>query len=173
MFGRVSLVHVCLNGTVSMFRTAPASIRDPGSIVDQPIRHPFSSDGCRKSWLSMRIVPTRLRSLVFALLAGDNARRDEVAYSEDTLDRLLSGKLEQSTGIAQVSEAVTQMDALTQQNATLVEEATAAPQRRAGTPAYATFDGSTTPHSERRWAEGVSRPEPRMGRVLSCACSTQ
>jgi methyl-accepting chemotaxis protein len=42
------------------------------------------------------------------------------------MDQIRSATIEQSTGIEQVGEAVSQMDQVTQQNAALVEEAAAA-----------------------------------------------
>jgi methyl-accepting chemotaxis protein len=50
----------------------------------------------------------------------------------DIVAEIAAASREQSAGIEQVNRAVMQMDALTQQNAALVEEATAAAQNMAG-----------------------------------------
>jgi methyl-accepting chemotaxis protein len=50
----------------------------------------------------------------------------------DIVAEIAAASREQSAGIEQVNRAVVQMDALTQQNAALVEEATAAAQNMAG-----------------------------------------
>jgi methyl-accepting chemotaxis protein len=50
----------------------------------------------------------------------------------DIVAEIAAASREQSAGIEQVNRAVMQMDALTQQNAALVEEATAAAQSMAG-----------------------------------------
>jgi len=49
----------------------------------------------------------------------------------DIVGEIASASQEQSTGIEQVNQAVTQMDQVTQQNAALVEEASAAAQSMA------------------------------------------
>jgi methyl-accepting chemotaxis protein len=46
----------------------------------------------------------------------------------DIMGEISAASAEQSTGIEQVGQAVTQMDSVTQQNAALVEEAAAAAQ---------------------------------------------
>jgi methyl-accepting chemotaxis protein len=46
----------------------------------------------------------------------------------DILNEITSASQEQSAGIEQINEAITQMDTVTQQNAALVEEAAAASQ---------------------------------------------
>jgi uncharacterized phage infection (PIP) family protein YhgE len=51
-----------------------------------------------------------------------------VARVTDIMQEIASASDEQSRGIEQVNQAVTQMDEVTQQNAALVEEATAASQ---------------------------------------------
>ena len=51
---------------------------------------------------------------------------------EETREVIAAASREQSAGIEQVNRAVMQMDALTQQNAALVEEATAAAQSVVG-----------------------------------------
>jgi methyl-accepting chemotaxis protein len=53
---------------------------------------------------------------------------DSVRRVTDILNEITSASQEQSAGIEQVNEAITQMDAVTQQNAALVEEAAAASQ---------------------------------------------
>jgi methyl-accepting chemotaxis protein len=53
---------------------------------------------------------------------------DSVRRVADILGEITSASNEQSAGIEQINEAVTQMDAVTQQNAALVEEAAAAAQ---------------------------------------------
>jgi methyl-accepting chemotaxis protein-1 (serine sensor receptor) len=50
----------------------------------------------------------------------------QVKRVTDLIGEITSGALEQSSGIGQINEAVTQMDQVTQQNAALVEEAAAA-----------------------------------------------
>ena len=53
---------------------------------------------------------------------------DSVRRVTDILNEISSASAEQSAGIEQVNEAITQMDTVTQQNAALVEEAAAASQ---------------------------------------------
>jgi methyl-accepting chemotaxis protein len=53
---------------------------------------------------------------------------DSVRRVADILGEITSASVEQSAGIEQINEAVTQMDTVTQQNAALVEEAAAAAQ---------------------------------------------
>jgi len=53
---------------------------------------------------------------------------DSVRRVTDILGEITSASIEQSAGIEQINEAVTQMDSVTQQNAALVEEAAAAAQ---------------------------------------------
>ncbi|MFC3374377.1 methyl-accepting chemotaxis protein [Rugamonas sp. CCM 8940] len=64
------------------------------------------------------------------LAADAGGTMDEVVASvrrvTDIMGEISVASHEQSTGIAQVNEAITQMDAVTQQNAALVEEAAAA-----------------------------------------------
>ncbi|GLY61149.1 hypothetical protein Pcaca05_20060 [Pectobacterium carotovorum subsp. carotovorum] len=49
-----------------------------------------------------------------------------VTSVKDIVDEIVSASDEQSRGISQVTQAVHEMDGVTQQNATLVQEATAA-----------------------------------------------
>jgi len=53
---------------------------------------------------------------------------DAVAHVVGIMEEIASASIEQSRGIEQVNQAVSQMDEVTQQNAALVEEATAASQ---------------------------------------------
>jgi methyl-accepting chemotaxis protein len=53
---------------------------------------------------------------------------DSVGRVTDILNEITSASQEQSAGIEQINEAITQMDTVTQQNAALVEEAAAASQ---------------------------------------------
>ena len=70
----------------------------------------------------------------FVTQAG--ATMQEVVQAVDRVSRMVSditaASAEQSTGIVQISEAVLQMDQVTQQNAALVEEAAAASQSLEG-----------------------------------------
>ena len=54
---------------------------------------------------------------------------DSVRRVTDILGEISSASQEQSAGIEQVNQAITQMDQMTQQNAALVEEAAAARRR--------------------------------------------
>ncbi|MFP3801223.1 methyl-accepting chemotaxis protein [Paraburkholderia sp. SIMBA_027] len=69
------------------------------------------------------------------LVAGAGTTMDEIVRSvkrvTDIMGEIASASAEQSTGIEQVNVAVTQMDEVTQQNAALVEQATAAAQSMA------------------------------------------
>ncbi|WP_186123104.1 methyl-accepting chemotaxis protein [Burkholderia gladioli] len=69
------------------------------------------------------------------LVAGAGATMDEIVRSvqrvSDIMGEIASASAEQSTGIEQVNVAVAQMDEVTQQNAALVEQATAAAQSMA------------------------------------------
>jgi len=49
-----------------------------------------------------------------------------VARVTDIMGEIAAASIEQSRGIEQVNQAITQMDSVTQQNAALVEQATAA-----------------------------------------------
>jgi hypothetical protein len=64
------------------------------------------------------------------LVADAGRTMDEVVSSvtrvTDIVGEIASASAEQSTGIGQVNQAIVQMDGVTQQNAALVEEATAA-----------------------------------------------
>ena len=67
-----------------------------------------------------------------ALVTRAGATMDEVVVAVEKVSRMVhditTASAEQSTGIGQVSDAVAQMDEVTQQNAALVEEAAAASQ---------------------------------------------
>ncbi|MBI0329324.1 methyl-accepting chemotaxis protein [Burkholderia plantarii] len=69
------------------------------------------------------------------LVAGAGATMDEIVRSvkrvSDIMGEIASASAEQNTGIEQVNVAVAQMDEVTQQNAALVEQATAAAQSMA------------------------------------------
>ncbi|MFT7559562.1 MAG: methyl-accepting chemotaxis protein [Flavobacteriales bacterium] len=56
---------------------------------------------------------------------------DEIAHVGTMMDAIVQSAQEQSQGVNQVSAAIAQMDSITQQNAALVEEATAASQSMA------------------------------------------
>ncbi|RWA54199.1 hypothetical protein AU476_10915 [Cupriavidus sp. UYMSc13B] len=72
------------------------------------------------------------------MASGNTLALDVAATMENTvaaigrvtamMDEISHASREQSSGIAQVNQAVTQMDQVTQQNAALVEEAAAAAQ---------------------------------------------
>ncbi|MNT79560.1 Methyl-accepting chemotaxis protein IV [compost metagenome] len=72
------------------------------------------------------------------MAAGNTLAVDAAATMENTvsairrvtamMDEISHASREQSTGIAQVNQAIAQMDQVTQQNAALVEEAAAAAQ---------------------------------------------
>jgi methyl-accepting chemotaxis protein len=49
-----------------------------------------------------------------------------IQHVADIVSEIASASREQSTGIAQINQAVTQLDGVTQQNAALVEETSAA-----------------------------------------------
>ncbi|HDR8965550.1 TPA: MCP four helix bundle domain-containing protein [Burkholderia vietnamiensis] len=70
-----------------------------------------------------------------ALVSNAGTTMDEIVRSvrrvTDIMGEIASASSEQSTGIEQVNVAVTQMDEVTQQNAALVEQATAAAQSMA------------------------------------------
>lgn len=70
-----------------------------------------------------------------ALVDGAGATMTEVLQSvkrvTDLMGKIMSASIEQHTGIEQVNQAVMQMDEVTQQNAALVEEASAAAQSMA------------------------------------------
>ncbi len=51
---------------------------------------------------------------------------DQVAHIDELIDAISNGAREQATGLTQVNVAVNQMDQMTQQNAAMVEETTAA-----------------------------------------------
>ncbi|MCP6390476.1 methyl-accepting chemotaxis protein, partial [Klebsiella pneumoniae] len=51
---------------------------------------------------------------------------NQVQRVSDLIGEITSASLEQSTGIGQIGDAVTQLDQVTQQNAALVEESAAA-----------------------------------------------
>tara|TARA_R110001599_G_scaffold64023_4_gene179542 strand:+ start:227613 stop:229355 length:1743 start_codon:yes stop_codon:yes gene_type:complete len=101
---------------------------------------------------------------------------NSVKHVADIMSEITSASLEQSEGIEQVNQAVTQMDEMTQQNAALVEEAAAAAQSlkdqavelsravsifkvndNAG-PASMSFDAPSTPA---RVATSVATAQPR------------
>ncbi|MGN4076122.1 methyl-accepting chemotaxis protein, partial [Burkholderia gladioli] len=69
------------------------------------------------------------------LVSNAGATMDEIVRSvkrvTDIMGEIASASAEQGTGIEQVNVAVTQMDEVTQQNAALVEQATAAAQSMA------------------------------------------
>lgn len=62
--------------------------------------------------------------------AGDALRRivERVAHIANLVSEIASGAVEQSTGLAEINIGVTQLDQVTQQNAAMVEETTAASQ---------------------------------------------
>ncbi len=106
-----------------------------------------------------------------AQLAGDAGRTMEEIVSSFSrvtglVDEITHASREQSTGIEQVTQAVAQMDEVTQQNAALVEEAAAAAesledQTRVLARAVAMFrleTGSAQPASGRRLAGRDDRP---------------
>jgi methyl-accepting chemotaxis protein len=64
--------------------------------------------------------------LVNSAGASMNEIVDQVTRVADLISEITSAALEQSAGIGQVNDAVTQMDTVTQQNAALVEESAAA-----------------------------------------------
>ncbi|MES2260021.1 MAG: methyl-accepting chemotaxis protein [Pseudomonadota bacterium] len=70
------------------------------------------------------------------LVSQAGATMDEVVASvrrvSDIIGDIANASTEQRTGIEQVNEAITQMDAVTQQNAALVEQATAASEAMRG-----------------------------------------
>ena len=90
-----------------------------------------------------------------------------VRHVADILNEISSASHEQSAGIQQINEAVTQMDGVTQQNAALVEQAAAASQslqEQAGrlTEAVAVFRLDAHAGNTARAASVVASPSPRL-----------
>ncbi|MDH5829017.1 methyl-accepting chemotaxis protein, partial [Luteimonas sp. M1R5S18] len=104
----------------------------------------------------------------------------------DIIADISAASQEQSSGIEQVNQAITQMDEGTQQNAALVEEATAAARAmethagdlvrtvaifRTGTGAQVAAPAAAAPPQSRKAASAGARPAPlpmpRAGRVAS------
>jgi methyl-accepting chemotaxis protein len=81
----------------------------------------------------------------------------------DIVSEIASASREQSTGIAQINQAVTKLDSVTQQNAALVEETSAASsalqeQARELAKLAASFKLGSTQNSEKNRALSFFRP---------------
>ena len=110
---------------VEPFEAARALLNSQHGVQAHPAPGPFLADADLIVWAvkpqSFReaaapVAPLAGRALQLSVMAGIRAADIAAASAE------------QSTGIEQVNEAITQMDTVTQQNAALVEEAAAASQ---------------------------------------------
>jgi hypothetical protein len=98
----------------------------------------------------------------------------------DIVAEIASASVEQSDGISQVNKALLQMDEMTQQNASLVEEASAASesmgaqaQELTALVAYFKVNGSAeTSHASQRTLEVSHKPTNGSGKPLSLTSAT-